>query len=444
MRNLILVIVFTSVLLSSCTLEQSVGVLGAIGNIGSPSPSIGSGHWTSTNSGTSTNTAPKWSSDALFIVADNWSTNNDPLFLNPLEFKEDVIFSGHKTKSINPNNGSTNWEIDVNFASSLSKQIYVKDKIVAVKNDKIYIVDLEQGQVQTVYKWPIEKEHLSTSFEVFDGRLYIALQNSHEGYSAIASCELATLSDAKWSYHFLENASIEFRGCDDIFRVCKDNLIPNSSSPLITNHNDIFLYFTGKKDGSYGTRYLEKYNLSQDRSEWFHENTNSINQIGYYESNILLGTDNSIQALDNNGTEIWRNDFNGVRLSQEFDSEFIIVNDLIVVLGSYNTFAIDLVSGDQQWKLSLPYSNSSGTAAYHNYQFLAGFTSKSLNIFQDKLYYLSNAGQLMIVDLSTGTYDSAILGTGGNFKNNHLLVTSRGTVFTGSQGRGVLTFPVPL
>ncbi len=444
MRNLISVIVFTSVLLSSCTLEQSFGVLGAIGNIGSPSPSTGNGHWTSTNSGTSTNTAPKWSSDALFIIAENWSTNNGPLFLNPIEYNGNVVFSGHKTKSINPNNGSTNWEVDVNFASSLSRQVHVEDKIVAVKNDKIYIVDLEQGRVQTVYDWPVEKEHLSTSFDVFDGRLYVALQNSHEDYSAIASCELATLSDAKWSYHFLENASIEFRGCNDIFRVNKNNLIPNSTSPLINNHNDIFLYFTGKKDGSYGTRYLEKYNLSQDKSEWFHDNEYSVNQIEFNEGNVLLGNSRSILALDNNGVQIWKNEFSGAELSNEFDSEFMIVDDLVISFGSYTTFSIDILNGDRKWMINLPSSSSPGTEGYHDYQFLGGFAPNSINVYQEKLYYLSNAGQLMIVDLSTGTYDSAILGTGGNFKNNHLLVTSLGTVITGSQGRGVLTFPVPL
>jgi len=302
---------------------------------------------------------------------------------------------------------------------------------------------LEQRVVQDVYDWPVENEHLSNSFEIFGGVLYVALQNSHENYSAIASCELSTLSDAKWSYHFLENASIKFRGCDDIFRVSQGVSIAGSSALTINNQNDIFLYFTGIKDGSYGTRFIEKYNLSKNNSDWYYDNVNSIAQIEFYEDNILLGSSTSIKALDNTGVQIWTNEFTGSSFQYSYGLEFIIVDDMLVSLSSFNTSAIDIANGQRKWEISLQYSNQQGTTLYNDYQLEGGHTQGSANVYQDKIYYLSNAGQLMIVDLSTGTHDTAVLANGDDFSNSHLIVTSQGTVVTGRNWKGLVSFPVP-
>ena len=437
MRNLILVLSLTSVLLSSCTLEQSVAVFGALTEHGSCPPT------TSTSNTQITSASPKWSSSAIFVIGTDLFGHNEPFFLHPIEYNEQLVFSGLKTKSINPSSGLTNWEVDARFTSRSLNQVLVDDKIVRIENDVINILNLEQGQIQTKYEWPIRNEHLSNSFDVFDDVLYVALQNSHDNYSAIASCEISSLNDPKWSYHYLENSSINFRGCEDIFKVSKGRASTESVNFVSSNQNDILLYFTGTKDDSHGKRFIEKYNLSQNKSEWYYENLFSFKQIEFFDDKLLLGSEKNICALDINGNQIWNNEFIGSQLTFETDSEFIFVDDMIISFGSYTTFSIDIANGDRRWMISLPSSSNIGTTAYEDYRFLAGYTPNTINVYQDKLYYLSNEGQLMIVDLSTGTYDSAILGSGENFKYSHLIVTSKGTVVTSTSRNRPVSFPVP-
>lgn len=436
MRNLILAMTLVSVVLSSCTVEDSLERL--------VEPTGNSNYYPEIEHNTyNTNNLPNWSSDAILIHETNWTNDDDRYFLHPIEYNGEVVYSGTEIKSLNPLSGDLSWGIDVDLTTSSVKIGLVEDKIVTIKKDKIYVIDLEQRVVQDVYDWPVANEHLSNSFEIFGGVLYVALQNSHENYSAIASCDLSSLSDAKWTYHFLENSSIKFRGCDDIFRVNQGVSLAGSSAFTINNQSDIFLYFTGTKDGSYGTKYIEKFNLSQNTSEWFYDNAISIDQIEFYEDKILLGTNMSITALDDNGAQIWDNEFAGPRLQYGRGAEFIIVENMLVSLSNYHTSAYDITSGERIWEINLQYSNYRDHTVYNDFQLKAGYTKGSANVYQDKIYYLSSAGQLIIVDLSTGTHVAAALASGDNFSNSHLIVTSQGTVVAGRYGKGPVSFPVP-
>jgi len=125
MRNLILIMIVASGLMSSCTLEDSLEPLVI--------PTGNSDYYPEIEH----HTLPNWSSDAILISETNWTNDTGRHFLNPIEYNGEVVFFGNEIKSVNPSSGDINWEIDLDLTSSSLQQVLVEDKVVTIKKDKI-------------------------------------------------------------------------------------------------------------------------------------------------------------------------------------------------------------------------------------------------------------------------------------------------------------------
>mgnify|MGYP003865572415 CR=1 FL=1 len=325
-----------------------------------------------------------------------------------------------------------------------AKPIKVKNKIYTIKASGLREINLDNGEIEVGYLWPVSNEYMDYEFNIDNNTLYADVHEFANAvtFSGWVSCPLDRLEEQEWTYF------------DRQFMINNHGYQRHLAAPVFfekPNGEKLMIHFSVYADLGFQNEYfkIEAYNLDKGEPEWVNENsTGGSLLIPYMEDNKIYFTDNKvIHCVDaGTGKTLWRTAEGSLDQLNAAGSMVPYKNSLIVMCRDGRTVAIDKEDGQIIWEQ--PFEGWEAQL-YHK-----GADPHTANIYNDRLYYVSAWGRLISMDPNNGSYRSFMFPQfetdeelelelfEQDFNDSHIVISEDGIIYT-ADGIRFLAFEVP-
>ena len=335
----------------------------------------------------------------------NWEKGSHLYFKDPMMHDEDIIYYDRDLKSINMLTGMINWTTNLDYITHNEKAIRYEDAIYLVGSDKIFGVDLNTGDLIFEYKWP-GHENLHDEILIHDGVMYVSLNDCDYTYSSFAYCPINNLRSGEWIYFNRKDTA----GDETKYTSIREKVMYTN-----TDKHKVIIAMT-----SIGSRYtpntrvemLEAFNVNTNEIEWTSEESSGqgfLGQMLLYEDQLIVRGRDYLMGIDQKtGSQLWDKDVNEYANSLSQGSTFFIDEDILYLFNLKNvivTYSNDTSKKevarayDLNQDVALMWKSYATADAFQEEQ---GIRKSTFNIVEDKIYYISDHGYLMDMDISNG------------------------------------------
>ncbi len=335
----------------------------------------------------------------------NWEKSNHLYFKKPMRHNEDIIYYDRDLKSINMLTGMTNWTTDLGYIARFEEAVMYEGAIYLTANDKIFGVDLNTGDLIFEYKWP-GHENLHDDILIEDGVMYVSLNDCDYQYSSFAYCPLDNLRSGEWIYFNRKDATADGSEYTSIGeKVIYTNEDKHKIIVAMTSVGSIYSSATR-------VEMLEAYNVNTDEVVWATEESSGkgfLGQLSQYNNQLILRGRDYLMGIDQaTGAQLWEKNVNEYASSLSQGSTFFIDEDIlylfnlkhVLVTYSNDTSKKEVARAyDLSQDASLVWRSYATADGFKDEQ---GISRSTFNIVEDKIYYVSDVGYLMDIDVSTG------------------------------------------
>ena len=343
--------------------------------------------------------------------------------------------------------GETVWDNrgQTNDAYLPMSPVKIKNKIYTIKSSGLREINLDNGEIEVGYLWPVANEFMDWEFNINENILYAEVSEyaTASTFSGWVSCPLDRLEDQDWTYF------------DRQFMINNNGYQRHIGAPTFydkPNGEKLIIYPVVYATLAFSDEYhrIEAYNIDKGMLEWSNENGFDTNlYVPYMDGNrIYFSGSNYVHCVDAlTGKTIWKTADGSVDNVINVGG-VIPYEDMLIVLSRQDgrTVAINKEDGSVIWEQ--PFEGWEAQL-YH-----IGAETNTANIYNDRLYYVSSWGRLISMDLSNGSYRSfkfpqfetdeelelELFEQGLN--NGHIVISEDGIIYT-ADGIRFLAFEVP-
>lgn len=335
-----------------------------------------------------------------------WGKGSHLYFNAPIKHEDNIIYHDRDLMSINTRTGMTNWALNLGYIPNFENAVKYKDAIYLTTGGNIMFgVDINTGEIIFEYKWP-GHENLHDEILIDDGVMFVSVNDCDYKYSSFAYCPLESLRSGEWIY---------FNRKDAIANESEYTSI--RKKVIFTNENKHKIIIAMTSVGSIyapttKVELLEAFNVNNNEIEWASEDYNGKGFLGqmllYKDQFILRGRDHLMGINQKTGFQIWEKNVNEYASSLSQGSTFFIHENKLYLFNLKHVFAT--YSNDTSRKevaraydlnkdMALIWKSYAGADSFQDEQ---GISKYTFNIVEDKIYYISDVGYLMDMDISTG------------------------------------------
>lgn len=348
--------------------------------------------------------------------------------------------------------GATVWDNRGQTTNAWNAEIprVLRDFMYYVKANVLRKMNLNTGDIEIAYDWPISTEELSRSISIDEQYLYCPLEQTISDaphYTEIIRSPLSDLAEDSWE-RFGKRTPTDYNGCDPSYNESTFHTNEKGDRFIIAVNNVQCTLTEG-----FGT--LTAINLTTKELEWeiIGDSYFTVDDLIYENGTVYFHSRNKLFSVNAETGEVkWKcdisaNDHNIIRSS--YNLEMVSHQNSLTIVGHNNRIvAFNKSDGSVSWSRDFQLTTSREDRES------TGSKYGTINVHNGKLYYRNNNGSLMVLKLTTGELrrfhlpefseynDEGDTLYQVNFGRHDIIVDEDGTIYA-ADGFRFLAFKLP-
>lgn len=354
--------------------------------------------------------------------------------------------------ALNTEDGSTAWDNrgSTNNLWNPEEPKVLDNYLYYVKTGGFRKIDLNTGNIDIGYLWPHSNELMNRSIEIHDSYLYAPIEehDTASKFSEWVRSPLSDLSPDSWERFDRqlkeENDGFEPENLDPIFYT-----LPNGDLLIIYIQNNI-----NHADGLHRNfSRMNAFNITQNRIEWMFDGNFRAHEPIIEDERIYSFSHDYFYCINaETGEIIWEKDRSESGLNVAYNGDnlnLVSYNGSIVSIGSNERIvSLNKSNGNVRW------SRTFEILTNEEDRLSQGSRDGVINIYRNKLYYINDRGEIMVLNLINGDTKRYYLPErsiyneegdtlfGQDFGGHDIIIDDNGIIYA-SDGHRFLAFKLP-